>query len=275
MELITSRTNPQIKQIRKLRERKERESSGLYFIEGIRIVMEAIQIGAPVEKLILCPEMLSSQAARTEVDRYAAETGVPVLEVIPDVFKHLSEKEGPQGLGAMLREKWFPLEEIQLQPHDVWVALDSVADPGNLGTILRTNDAAGGKGIILLDHCTDPFDPGSVRGSMGALFSQKLVRTSFENFSNWVKRAEIPVIGTSDKAKLDAFSVDYPDPVILLMGSERAGLTPAHFAICQKVVSIPMLGRSDSLNLAVATAIVLYQIASSRRNPVSRRRSEP
>ena len=265
--LITSPANPRVKQIRRLqRERKEREQSGSYFIEGIRIVGEAIQVGAEIETLIVAPDLLTSPFGK-DLLHQAGETGIPVLEVSPEVFKDLSVKEGPQGIGAVVQQHWTNLDEIHPVCGDLWVALDSVADPGNLGTILRTNDAAGGVGVILLDHSTDPFEAGSWRASMGAIFSQRLVRAQLDAFSNWKKRTGVSVVGTSGAAPDDFRSVRYPDPLVLLMGSERMGLLEAHLWICDEVVSIPMEGRSDSLNLAVATGIVLYEINHQHRSP--------
>jgi TrmH family RNA methyltransferase len=135
-----------------------------------------------------------------------------------------------------------------------------VADPGNLGTILRTCDATGIKGVILLDSCTDPYDPTALRGSMGAIFSVQLIKATLIQFESWVHARRIPVIGASDKAKQNYYSMSYPNPMVLLMGSERQGLDQRHLDLCAEVVSIPMRGRSDSLNLAVATGILLYEM---------------
>ena len=165
----------------------------------------------------------------------------------------------------MIRQQWLSLEEIQPGAGDLWVALDEVADPGNLGTILRTHDAVGGKGVILLGHATDPYDPSAARASMGALFSQCLVRASFEEFSAWKQKLNIPLIGTSDSAQIDYQKIHYPASMVLLMGSERQGLDEAHIRLCDSMVRIPMVGTSDSLNLAVATAVVLYEIFNQRR----------
>ncbi|HEX2979947.1 MAG TPA: RNA methyltransferase [Anaerolineaceae bacterium] len=156
------------------------------------------------------------------------------------------------------------MDEVRIDRN--WVALDSVADPGNLGTILRTNDAVGGAGVILLDHSTDPYDVTAVRASMGAVFSQRLVRASLSEFAAWKQRHSVAVIGTSDAAKMDYHQTHYPSPMVLLMGSEREGLTPQHIAICDLMVAIPMVGRSDSLNLAVATAVVLYEMFNQGRS---------
>ncbi len=266
--LITSLSNERIKSIRKLQDRKTRRETGLFFIEGLRIVAEAVEQSgagsAQIDTLIAAPEMLKSEYGQQLLSEQRAN-GVPVLEVSADVFKSISAKEGPQGLAAVMRQRWLELDEVRLQPGDVWVALDSIADPGNLGTILRTLDATGGKGVILLDQCTDPYDPAAARGSMGALFTCDLVSASFEAFAAWKQRNGCAVVGTSDKAAVDYHEHRYLDPLIVLMGSERQGLQPLHLALCDTVVSIPMRGQSDSLNLAVATAVVLYEILNQRR----------
>ncbi len=262
--MITSTSNPQIKAIRKLKERKERLASGLYYLEGLRIVYEAIQRGVDLDKIIIAPELAISKAAH-DIKSKADQKNIPILEVNADVFRSMSLKEGPQGVAAVGHQQWATLDAINPQQGDLWVALDSVADPGNLGTILRTCDAVGGRGIILLDQSTDPYDPTSIRASMGALFSQTLVKTDFSTFSLWKQKCSVTVIGTSDSAKVDYHHIQYPDPIILLMGSERNGLLDKHYQICSQVVRIPMLGHSDSLNLSVATAVVLYEILNQRR----------
>lgn len=262
--LITSIANPQIKAIRKLRERKERQETGLYLVEGLRIVTEAIQQAAPLQTLLVAPELLTSSVGR-DLLAEAAKRNTSILEVSAAVFASLSHKEGPQGLAAVLHQQYLPLQQIAPQAGQSWIILDSVQDPGNLGTILRTHDAVGGQGVILLDQSTDAYDPTAVRASMGALFSQRLVRASLEEFRTWQQANHLPVIGTSDKASRDYHFFSYPNPLLLLMGSERQGLQAEHLHLCQDVVCIPMQGRSDSLNLAVATALVLYEVYNQRR----------
>lgn len=262
---ITSPANQKVKLIRKLHERKYRESSGLFYIEGLRIVAEAIQLNAGLEYLMVAEGLLSSDFGRSLVQK-AVGQGLPVIEVSPDTFKSFSMKEGPQGIGAVVRQSWVNLDQIQIAPGKSWVALDAVQDPGNLGTILRTSDAVGGVGVILLDHSTDPYDPGAVRGSMGAIFSQGLVKTDLDHFSHWKKQTRYPLVGTSGAAAQDYHHFSYPDPCILLMGSEREGLNERHLQLCDNIIKIPMVGRSDSLNLAVATAVVLYEIFDQRRD---------
>ena len=265
--MITSLANPTIKQIRKLRDKKERQATGKFFIEGLRIVGDAIASDWPVDQLVYSPERMTSlfgqQTVQTFVDR-----GGEALEVSGAVFDSISLKDGPQGLGALVSQRWLPLDEVQVASGDTWVALDFIADPGNLGTILRTCDAVGAKGILLLDQSTDPFDPAAVRASMGALFSCGLVKTSFAAFSAWKKREVVPVYGTSDKSSRDYHFCDYPDRLVVLMGSERQGLQEQHVQLCDEIVSIPMNGTGDFLNLAVATALVVYEAYNHHRDNV-------
>ncbi len=268
--------NAQIKLIRKLRERKERQKSGLFFVEGLRIVGEAIQTGARIEFLVVSPALLTSEFGRDLIHSPQAQ-GIPMVEVSADIFASFSTKDRPQGLGAVIHQAWSSLDQIGISGHcdspnqkliqsPLWIALDAVQDPGNLGTILRTSDAAGGAGVILLDHATDPYDPTAVRASMGAIFSQKLVKSDLATFAAWKAANQHPVVGTSGAAELDYHQAAYPQPCILLMGSERQGLTADHLRLCDMIVKIPMIGRSDSLNLAVATGIVVYEIFNQRRS---------
>lgn len=263
--MITSTSNPQIKAIRKLSDRKERRQSGLFFVEGLRNVGEAVQRGWDIETMIVAPELLVSLFGQQLVEQ-AAAGGAVVLEVTGEVFQSLSIKEGPQGIAAVGRQRWTQLESIRLKPGDTWIALDAVQDPGNLGTILRTSDAAGCRGVILLEQATDPYDPGAIRGSMGAIFSQPVVKTTTADFARWKRENQSVVIGTSDKALQDYHEFEYPSAMVVLMGSERQGLPEPLLALCDAVVSIPMHGTSDSLNLAVATALVIYEVFNQRRD---------
>ncbi len=263
--MITSPANPTIKQIRKLSDRKERQQTGLFYVEGLRIVGEAVELGWNVASLIISPELLSSLFGLQLVQKFQSAGG-QVLEVSADVFRSISAKDGPQGIGALIEQRWAQLEQINPGEKQLWVALDAVQDPGNLGTILRSLDAVGGQGVILLDQSTDPFDPAAVRGSMGAVFSLQLVKTNFARFAEWKRYQRLAVIGTSDKARSDYHYAAYPSRFVLLMGSERQGLQEHHLALCDQVVRVPMSGRSDSLNLAVATAVILYEVYNQWRD---------
>ena len=257
--MITSTANAQVKEIRKLRERKERQESGLYYIEGLRIVIEAIQQKQEIDTLIVAPDLLTSSVGHQAVEGQV-KRGARVLEVSEDVFKNFAIKDNPQGIAAVVQQHWTPLSGLAPGNGDLYAALDAVQDPGNLGTILRTSDAVGAKGVILLDHSTDPFDPSTVRGSMGAIFSQSLTKSTLKEFGEWKTQHHCQVIGTSGAAIHNYHQFKYSTPMVLLMGSERQGLTEDHIALCDDMVKIPMVGRSDSLNLAIATAVILYEI---------------
>ena len=262
--MITSKSNQVVKRYRKLLDRKERQQTALALAEGVRIVIEAVSQGADFECLIVAPDLLTSPAGMEVVSQMEA-AGVNVIAVSAPVFQTLAQKDRPQGLAAVIRQGWGTLDHLSLTPGDLWVALDSVQNPGNLGTILRTLDAVGGKGVFLLDHCTDPYDPTALRASMGAVFSQGLVKTTTDQFKEWKQNSGISVVGTSGESNQDYHLIDYPDPLVVLMGSERQGLTPEQIGICDSLVRIPMVGQSDSLNLSVATAVILYEVFNQRR----------
>jgi len=265
--MITSTANERIKQIRKLRERKERQQSGLFYIEGLRIVGEAVQQGADVEALIVAPQLLKGEFSSRLVGEQERE-GTLIIEVSEQVFESFALRDGPKGLAAVVRQHWEELKDVNLKNDDIWVALDAVQDPGNLGTILRTLDSAGGCGVILLDNATDPYDPTAVRASMGSVFSQRLVRASFTEFYEWKQACGVYVLGASGAAKMDYHYTHYPPAIVLLMGNERQGLQQQHLRLCDQIVRIPMIGRSDSLNLAVSTAIIVYEIFNQRRDTI-------
>ncbi len=262
--MITSSANEQIKAVRKLRERKYRNESGSFYIEGIRIVLEALALPERVKTILYAPELMSSQVADEAIQK-GVRAGVHLLEVSSSVFESFSLKDGPMGLAAVVEQRWQTLDTILSGEMGVWVGLDSVADPGNLGTIMRTADAVGARGIFLIDHCTDPYDPAAIRASMGAVFSLQFIKLSSEAFLSWKKEQEVKLFGTSDAAKEDYESVMYPDNMVLLMGSERQGLQRVLMEHCDHVVSLPMAGKSDSLNLAVATGVMLYEIYAQHR----------
>jgi TrmH family RNA methyltransferase len=262
--MITSTANAKIKAIRKLREKKERQNSGLFYCEGLRIVGDAFDHQAVFDSLLYAPKLLHSDYGYSLVEK-ANTLKIPILELDEVVFRSIAQKENPQGIAAVCEQRWMNLDELKPNTGDLMVALDSIADPGNLGTIMRTLDGVGGRGLILLDQSTDPYDPAAMRASMGTLFSLQFIKASLEQFAAWKQSKGIKIIGTSDKAQVDYYGYPYPDPMVLLMGSERQGLTEAHYALCDDVVAISMVGSADSLNLAVATAVVIYEIFNQHR----------
>lgn len=267
MSRIADASYPYIRQLRALRRREERERTGTYYIEGNRIVAQAVRAGVPIERGVIAPELLVDDYA-VEVVAALRNRGVPIVEVSRAAFGSIAFKENLQGIGAVVHSHVEGIEAIQITEGRNWVALDAVGNPGNLGAILRTCDAVGCAGAVLLGNTTDPFHPAAVRASMGALFRQRLVRASFDEFTCWKHAHPFPVVGTSSTATCEVREVIFPQPSVLLMGSERLGLSSAHQAICDLLVRIPMVGTSDSLNLAVATSVVLYEIFHQQRGLV-------
>ncbi|MCU0512199.1 MAG: RNA methyltransferase [Anaerolineae bacterium] len=265
MSLITSRSNPAIVRLRSLHERKARQAQGVFLAEGIRIVTEALHTGADIEQLIVAPERLVSAVGQQTVAA-AQQAGIPVLLTSAYVFESIAGKEHPQGLAAVIRQRYTPLAAVA-DRGGVWVALLEVQDPGNLGTILRTADATGAAGVILIGPCTDPGHPTALRASMGALFALSIVTTTFDALAAWQAATGFTIIGAAGSGHTHYRQATYTRPLILLMGSEQHGLSPAQQALCQQMVFLPMQGRSDSLNLAVATGVLLYEILHATGAP--------
>ncbi len=264
--IITSKDNPKVKLMRGLRQRKGRQESGLFLVEGIRHIGEAAAASMAGENhpqldfIFFSPELLTSDFALRLIEEQS-ERGVPCYELPGALFETLAEKENPQGILAAVHERWADLAELAPQHFSWGVALVSPQDPGNIGTILRTIDAVGASGLILVDSSADPFSPSAVRASMGAIFWYPVARASFSDFLGWARRNGYTLYGTSAHGALDYRSIKkYTYPLTLLMGSEREGLTPEQRQACDQLVQMPMKGQVTSLNLAVATGVMLYDI---------------
>lgn len=263
--MITSLSNPTIAAARKLLLPKERKSTGLFLAEGLRVVGQALSSQAEIHQLIFCPELLISEYGQALVEQ-ASTLGLDTLAVNQAVFASLARKDTPQGIAAVIRQRWFPLSENAPAENELWVALQAVQNPGNLGTILRTCDAVGAKALLLLDDCTDPYDAAAVKASMGSIFTVCLLKSRLQEFQTWAaSRPEISVFGTSDKGAEDYTQARYSLPAVLLLGSERQGLPADYVSLCSQIVRIPMEGACDSLNLSVAAGIILYEIYNQIR----------
>jgi TrmH family RNA methyltransferase len=261
MTLLTSRQNPKIKQIRLLNRRKYRREQGLFVVEGIRHVGEAIEANAEIEYLLYVPEMLRSDFAYNLITRLEL-SNTPVFTTTPDIFASLAGKDNPQGILAVVKECLKPLSGLNKDNFNWGVAIQAPQDPGNLGTILRTLDSAGADGLIVLGNGTDIFHPTAVRASMGTLFWKPIIYTQFEEFYTWQSIHQFHIYGSSAKAEQNYKQVSYQRPAILLLGSEREGLEDRLAEMCELVVRLPMYGRATSLNLSVAAGILIYEISS-------------
>jgi len=258
-QLITSRSNPHLARLRALRRRADRDATGLCIAEGIRVVTEAAESGAELVEVVYSPALLRSESALALIDRLSWG-GVPCLTVSAEAFASISVREGPQGIAAVVRQRWLPITDTPADAGLCWVVLEGVHDAGNLGSILRTCDAVGAAGVILVGDTTDPYDPISVRASTGAVWSQRLARTDIAGLAAWKRQRGVWLTGTSGAATTDFRSASYGRPLAVASGSEQAGLSSGLLALCDETVRIPMVGRCDSLNLAVATSVVLYEV---------------
>lgn len=253
---ITSLTNETVKAVRALHMRKEREETGLFLAEGLKIVLEALELGHVPKILMFSREADHPKLA--EAARATLKGGGEAIEVTRDILEKVSRRDNPQTVVAVFPQLFRPLDEIDATAGPCFVALEQVRDPGNLGTIVRTADAAGCGGVILVGDTVDPFSVEAVRATMGSIFAIPISRASRDQFLAF--RAQWPgsVVGTLLTADHNHRSAPYRAPCLIVMGPEQAGLSPELAAACDVNVKIPMRGRADSLNLAVATGIMIY-----------------
>lgn len=254
---ISSLANDTVKAVRALHMRKARAETGLFLSEGLKFVGEAIELGQAPRTLLVGkdarPHPLLDRARAVTL-----KTGGEVLVVTHDILEKISRKENPQTVLATFAQRFTALADITPARAPCWIALEQVRDPGNLGTIVRTADAAGCGGVILVGESCDPFSVEAVRATMGSIFAVDLARASLEEFLAWRKSWPGSVVGARLQASEDYRKAGYRAPVMVLMGNEQAGLSPEAAAACDVNVKIPMRGRADSLNLSVATGIMVY-----------------
>jgi TrmH family RNA methyltransferase len=261
---ITAFSNPLVKDVRALREKKGRRRQGMFIAEGLRILTEAREAGR-LPAILFYAEGTSHPLVETLVAEVEAAHG-DVVETTADILHKLSGKDNPQTVLGVYRAFETSLDRIDRAAAPLWIVAQALRDPGNLGTMLRTADAVGAGGLILVDDCVDPFSTEAVRASMGALFTQRVATASWEAFRSWLRAGEGQLIGTSLKAGLDYQAPRYEKPAFILVGNEAQGLPPAYEEECDLLVKMPMLGKADSLNAAVATAVMAYEVINQWRH---------
>lgn len=255
---------PTLTRIQKLQsDRRYRDQHRLFFIEGVRNFVQAIDQRCSVETLLYSEKLLTAPLARKFVRRLK-RAGIPFARVSPEEFRSISHAQHASGVAAILHQSIQALEEIQPEPFSCWTVLGQVQSLGNFGSLLRTSAAIGASGFILLGQQIDPYEPVVVRATMGALFNQTIVRTNTELFRRWIKRNNLAVIGASPDGEVEYDQVQYRRPTALVLGNERSGLTDEQRSLCDRIVRIPMVGGADSLNLAVAGSLLLYAVFRSK-----------
>ena len=258
--LIASAANPLVKRARSLRDKKHRRQEGLFLAEGLRILTEARDCGVlPVELFYA-----SDRPEHPLVEALIADTlaaGGEVIATSADILSRLSGKDNPQTVIGVYPDRLVPLATLDRAAAPIWLVVQAMRDPGNLGTIMRTGDAVGAGGIILIDDCVDPFSIETVRASMGALFTQAIVATRWADFLAWLRTGPGELVGASlAPGTVDYRTPAYPPPTFLLIGNEARGLPADYEAACDVRVTIPMRGKADSLNAAVAAAVMAYKV---------------
>ena len=260
---ITSARNVEVKYLRSLHERKYRKKSGWFLAEGARICREAVSLGWNLHRLAFLAGRESDALMQPLFEQLAVSNG-RALPMTKALLQRISGRDNPQILLGAFAQRWCDLQSVTAKDNEIWVALDRVRDPGNLGTVIRTADAIGAAGVILVGECTDPFSFEAVRASMGAIFNVQIVCCSEADFIDFGSIWAGQIIGTALLDVKEHHNADYYGPLIVLMGNEQSGLTKPLLDLCHQLIKIPMLGRSDSLNLAVATGVVLYTALDKR-----------
>lgn len=250
---------PVFNQVQKLQiDRRYRDSKGLFFAEGIRNFVEAVDHKFPIETIIYSEKLLISPLARKFVRRLKRE-GIPFARASPEEFRAISKTERASGIAAIYRQNIQNLSQIRSKKF-CWIALSSIRSNGNLGTLIRTSAATGADGFILIGNEIDIFEPNVVRPTMGAIFKQKIVRTNLDEFQKWARSNNLQVVGASPKGSADYHQIHYSNRTILMLGNERSGLTEQEKSVCSQLVKIPMVAGMDSLNVAVAGSLLLYEV---------------
>ena len=258
LDQITSASNPLIKRLRGLERKKNRNETGLFLAEGARLIEQAMTQGWEIDTLIVS----NSGITRDHIQALcttAATSGARVVQVPDRLAGSIARKDNPQAVVAAIRQRDLALSDLDASHPGLWIGLYECRDPGNLGTILRTADCAGAAGVVLIEQCCDPYSVEAVRASMGSLFDVRLAKADFSAFNSWRQAAGLGMVAASVNGQTRHDSVDFIQPSLILMGNEQAGLPADVEAACDTLCLIPMRGGADSLNLAQATAIMLYE----------------
>lgn len=265
---ITSTQNPKLKSALELKDRKAREETGLFLIEGYREIKRASFSNVPMQMLFICPELFLG-VNEPDLIREIKDKGVEVYSCSTKVFERLSYRDRPDGLCAVAFQMKHNLQDLSArlaQKKDAFIVVaESIEKPGNLGSILRSADAAGADGVIVCDRCTDIYNPNVVRASIGTLFTLPVIEASGEETFLWLKNKKIIVVAATPSAKMEYTDADYKMPVAIVVGTEQIGLTEMWMQAADIRVKIPMMGQADSLNVATATTLLMYEVLRQRR----------
>jgi TrmH family RNA methyltransferase len=258
-EVISSAANPLVKRVRALADRKHRRRENAFVVQGIQPVWQAVEAGADIDTLIVAPDLLRHAGAIAMV-RTQEVAGVRVARLSGELFGRIADRDGPSGLAAIVRSAPVAIGDLAVRADSVFAALHNAGNPGNVGTVVRTASAVGA-GVILIGPSADPYDPAAVKASMGAIFTVSVaVAASAGEFLEWTGGHGVTVAATSARESVSCWDASYRLPLAVLLGSEGAGLPADLLAAADLRVAIPMTGTAESLNLAVAAGVLLYEV---------------
>ncbi len=262
---ISSPSNPRIKAVVKLRRRSHRDAESLMIIEGFRELLRAAESRHSPTTLFFCPELFQGENEIALIER-CREGGAQIIQCTRDAFQKMAYRDRPEGLLALAPPVSIPLEKLALSDNPLIIAAESIEKPGNLGTILRSADASGVDGVIVCNRCTDLTNPNVVRASIGTLFTVPVADAGTEDALNWLKLHKIKILAATPHAEALHTEVDLSGPIAIAVGSEQVGLSEDWMNSADIQVRIPMFGKCDSLNVATATTILLYEAVRQRMN---------
>lgn len=261
--LLTSLQNPKMKQALSLRDRKDRDEKGLFLIEGYRELLRFVESGGKPQELFYCPELFLGTNEQALIAKMSKAKAL-LYECSPSVMKKLSYRDRPDGLVAVARQEHFSLKDLQKSKIPFLVVAEAIEKPGNLGTILRSSDASGVDGLILCDRCTDIYNPNVVRASVGTLFTVPVFEASSSETIAWLKEQKIQIVAATPHAENEFTKTDFTGPLAIVVGTEQLGLSKLWMDKADIQVKIPMCGIADSLNVATATTLLLYEVLRQR-----------
>jgi TrmH family RNA methyltransferase len=245
--------------VRKLARPEVRRREGCFWVEGVKHFVQAVDARFEFEAVVYSRILLNSDTAEMFSRRLSA-SGVPRIKVTPEQFRSVSGTVRASGIGAIVRERWTPLEQAAAERGLCWLVFEQMRSPGNLGSILRTAQACGASGAIFVGDRCDPFDPDVVRASMGGLFHLPMVRTMHAELGRWATSRGVQVVGLSPEAETLWSEFATAQAVAVVVGEEREGLSPRLRGLCDTFVRLPMTGGADSINVSVAAGVMLYEL---------------
>ena len=265
-EPITSVTNPRVKRLVKLRNRRERDASGLFLVEGFRELTRAVEAGLTTPEIYFCSDLFLGDNEKALIEKIVA-AGAEAIEMGPAAFHKVSYRDRPEGLIGLAEQFPTNLDGLLLSPNPLILVVESIEKPGNLGTMLRTADAAGADAVIVCEPNTDPFNPNVVRASLGCLFLVPLAIATTPEALDWLAAHRIHSFAATPAAGVPHWQPDYRGPSAIAVGSEQYGLTDTWLDAAGEQVRIPMAGQVDSLNAAMAAGIILFEAVRQRKGP--------